>query len=173
MNAQAFEAARRNYTRFAIESAARLAKEVGFSYDAVAIDPDLIHDDDIQREFAECSRTRRPFRVWSGASDNTVFTCREGNWAFRFWHDVVSHAVGKLGFDMRDELTAGMQWVRKVSNEFGAKSLETAIAYADTCGQTLYCAAKGEFPVDQIAFVSQYVAGVNIADIRATLEGVE
>lgn len=170
INESKFESARAAYTRFAIQSAARLAKEVGFSYEPASVAPDTYEK--VQAEYAECSQSHRGFRVWNGACDNVVFTNAEGNYAFRFWHDVVSHGAGKLAFDTSDEVKAGMMWVRKVAAEFGSQSLECQIAYADTVGQTLYCDKHGDFPVDQLGFVRDYVAGKSIVDVQCTLEGI-
>ena len=168
-----FQAARARYTTFAIQAAHRLSREVGFSYKPVAVDPDLNADGAMQAEYRICSKTHRGFRIWSGASDNTVFTTPEGNYAFRFWHDVVSHAAGKLGFNADDELKAGMQWVRKVAAHFGASSLESAIAYADTCGQTMYAQGHGAFPDDQLGFVREYVTHANIEHVPSEYRPVD
>lgn len=164
----AFEAARQHYTSFALVAAAHLAKEVGFSYDAVDFAPSTAAE--VQAAYHVSMTDRCAFPVWNGASENTVFTCKEGNWAFRFWHDVVSHGSHGLGFDTKDELKAGMQWVERVAREFGATSIEAMIAYADTCGQSLYCEQHGEFPEDQIGFVRHYL---NVGGAHGTLVGLE
>lgn len=164
----AFEAARQHYTRFALVAAAHLAKEVGFSYDAVDFAPSTAAE--VQAVYHVSMTDRCAFPVWNGASENTVFTCKEGNWAFRFWHDVVSHGAHGLGFDTKDELKAGMQWVERVAREFGATSIEAMIAYADTCGQSLYCEQHGEFPEDQIGFVRHYL---NVGDAHGTIVDLE
>lgn len=169
----AFDAARAAYTLFTIKAAARLAKEVGFSYEALPHAPgsDMAHiDRDIQSAYHASMTHHCAFPVWDGACDNTVFTNREGNYAFRFWHDVVSHCSHGLGFDTDSELKAGMQWVERVAGEFGAQSVEAMIAYADTCGQTLFCQQTGEFPADQLAFVTHYL---NVGDDHGTLKALE
>lgn len=151
----AFEQARASYTRFAIHAAHQLAREVGFSYEPMDVAPGsnmATIRTDIDAAYDLSMTEHLPFPVWNGACEGTVFLNKEGNWAFRFWHDVVSHCAHGLGFDTQDEMRAGMQWVTRVANEFGAQSIEAMIAYADTCGQTLYCQEHGEFPEDQLGF---------------------
>lgn len=151
---QAFQAARVRISRFAIESAHRLAREVGFSYADSAEAPSTFEA--VRAEYDECRRTHRAFRVWNGASDNTAYTSKEANWAFRFCHDVVSHGAHGLTFSLADELESGNQWVRKVAGRFGVDSVEAWIAYADTCGESLYADEHGgEFPTDQLGFVHE------------------
>jgi hypothetical protein len=156
ISVERFEQARRAYTLFALDAARHLANEVGFSYDAVGVDPGF---ENVRERYIESMQTRKPFAVWSGASDHTVFTMPEGNWAFRFWHDVVSHGAHGLGFTLADEMKAGMQWVHKVAEKFGSLSVEAMMAYADTCGQSLFAASQvdGQFPEDQLAFVRHYL----------------
>lgn len=166
----AFEAARRAYTLFTIRAAARLAKEVGFSYEPTPAPFAPCTAYEVSIEYKDCVKTHRSFRVWNGASDQTVFTNREGNYAFRFWHDVISHGSHGLGFDTDDEIKAGMHWVERVAGEFGAQSIEAMIAYADTCGQTLYCQQTGDFPSDQLAFVEKYL---NVGDEHGTVKALE
>jgi hypothetical protein len=156
ISAERFEHARRAYTLFAINAAHKLAHEVGFGYEAVAVDPGFMN---VRERYEASMATRKPFAVWAGASDHSVFTLREGNWAFRFWRDVVSHGSHGLGFNLADELKAGMQWVHKVAEHFGSLSVEAMMAYADTCGQSLFAASQvdGQFPEDQVAFVRHYL----------------
>ncbi|HJQ13061.1 MAG TPA: hypothetical protein VJ840_18660 [Gemmatimonadaceae bacterium] len=149
-----FDAARRAYTHFAIAQAARLARDVGFSYEPSDVAPST--HEEVCAEYRACRTTHRGFRVWNGASDRTVFTIPEGNYAFRFVHDVTSHAIKGRTFSLDDELTSGNDWVRRVAAAFGADSVEAMIAYADTCGQSLYVDQhNGAFPEDQLAFVME------------------
>lgn len=151
---QAFQAARVRLSRYSIECAARLAREVGFSYEESPVAPSTFAE--VQREYDECRRTHRAFRVWNGASDNTAYTSREANWSFRFYHDVVSHGAHGLTFSLADELESGNEWVRKVASRFGVDSVESWIAYCDTCGESLYADEHGGlFPNDQCGFVHE------------------
>lgn len=160
INAFEFDAARRAYTRFTINAAARLARDVGFSYEPVDVAPSTYEE--VSAEYQRCKRTHAAFRVWNGASDKTVFTSPEGNYAFRFWHDVVSHGADGRTFDLHDELLAGSKWVAKVAAEFGDDSVEARIAHADTIGQSLYADDHGgDFPVDQLAFVMEQLGVID------------
>lgn len=155
-----FDAARRAYTRFTISAAARLARDIGFSYEPAAVAPSTYNE--VVDEYIACKRRKLDgsrgfgFRVWNGASDRTVFTSPEGNWAFRFVHDVTAHAMHGLTFNLADELKAGDEWVAKVAAAFGPDSVEAMIAAADTKGQSLYADSHdGAFPDDQLAFVME------------------
>lgn len=151
---QAFQAARVRLSRYAIECAARLARETGFGFEESTVAPSTF--DEVRKEYDECRRTHRAFRVWNGASDNTAYTSKEANWSFRFWHDCVSHGAHGLSFDLYDELKSGNEWVRKIAGRFGVDSVEAWIAYADTCGESLYAHEHGgAFPTDQLGFVHE------------------
>lgn len=159
MNAMQFETARRAYTLWTIEQAAKLGSALGFGYEEAAEAPDTYEK--VCSEFHACKRRdRQSFRVWSGACDQTVFTTPEGNYAFRFCHDVLHHAIAGFEFSFDDEVSSGMEWVKAVANEFGADSLEAAIAYADTVGQSTHAHQTGAFPVNQLAFVQAEVSRI-------------
>lgn len=93
-----------------------------------------------------------PLPVYAGASDDTIYTTRQGNYAFRAWHDAL-HVRMYRGFSLPDELAVASEHVRAVSAEFGYDSLEATIMAIDTAGQALRWAADREHVPHQLNFV--------------------
>lgn len=147
--------ARKTLTDFMIRRAARVAKDIGFSYEPSDIAPDSYEA--VCAEYRDCILHCRAFRVWSGASDKTIYTMPEGNYAFRFLHDI-AHAAHKLDFSLAGELAAGAYQIADVTQAFGYDSLERQLIVLDTKGQIEYFHAHGEFPEDQLQWtLSQLV----------------
>lgn len=145
--------------RHFIHRAHRLARDIGFGYWPCADAPDACGEGGLallQAEFSECLRKRRAFRVWSGASDGTIYGSAEANYAFRFLHDV-GHCVYKLGTTFDDEVQLARKQGREIEAAFGVRSPEALVYLADTEGQSTLHNMRGYFPEDQADFV-QYVA---------------
>lgn len=141
--------AREALTLWTIRKAARVAKDIGFSYEPSEQAPQTFEE--VKAEYSKAQRSNGPFRVWNGACENTIYTCAEGNYAFRFVHDLL-HAVFGYQFTLEDELKVA-QWHQKwVAQEFGADSIEFRLITIDTAGQSLFEAQTGAFPEDQLAF---------------------
>jgi hypothetical protein len=149
-----FELARANLTRFVIGKAHRLARDLGFGYEEREVAPSCFED--IQAAYLLSMRTRAPFPIWNGACDNVIYTNREGNYAFRFWHDI-THASLALATTLEDEVSVGEIQTQCVDNYFGQGSNEGKLMWADTVGQSQYCAEHGYFPEDQLKFVRERV----------------
>lgn len=145
-----FERARANLTRFVINKAAKLSRELGFSYEDAEDAPN--NDDAVAEAFQRSVRAHAAFPVWNGACDRTIYTNREGNLAFRFWHDML-HATQRKCMTLDDEIALGKVHIAAVQAEFGRNSVEAMMIAADTIGQSLYEYEHGEFPADQLAFV--------------------
>lgn len=134
---------------FMIHQAARRAHNIGFGYEESLEAPSTFEE--LCDEYRECLNTRRPFRVWEGASDGTVYGSREANWAFRFLHDLI-HVEHGLGFDYKSELQVAEIGGRAVAERFGLGSLEFAVYLVDTAGQVEYQHQTGQFVKDQVGF---------------------
>lgn len=108
--------------------------------------------DEIQNG-ATIGQIAKPFLVWNGGSDATVYTTPAANYAFRFWHDIL-HVTKGLRFDTMDEIEIGIMQTKAVQAEFGKDSLEAKIMLADTVGQSIYAQMNnGEFPDNQVSYV--------------------
>lgn len=147
--------ARKQLSLFVIRKAAALTKQLGFGYvdsdDAPESYPELM------AYWMESTHTRKAFPVWSGASDNTIYTSVGANYAFRFWHDSL-HARNALGFNYADEVVIGTTQTNEVAEEFGEFSLETLLMHYDTVGQSTYANMNGgQFPEDQLAWVTKEI----------------
>ena len=148
-NAQ-FERARANLTRFVIHKAAKLSRELSFSYEDAEDAPSS--DEAVAAAFENSVKTHAAFPVWNGACDRTIYTNREGNLAFRFWHDML-HATQRKCMTLDDEIALGKVHIAAVQAEFGRNSVEAPMIAADTIGQSIYEHERGEFSADQLAFV--------------------
>lgn len=143
--------ARSNLTRFVIDKAARLSRDLGFSYVETEDAPETYEA--LMDAYQHSLKTHAPMPVFSGSSENTIYTTKEGNWAFRFWHDV-THAHNQLGFTLLDEFKCSSIQAEQVSKYFGTNSLEYRLFIADTIGQSIYSELhSGAFPEDQLSYV--------------------
>jgi hypothetical protein len=106
----------------------------------------------IKVHYSQCLRKRVPFPVYSGGSENTVYTMAEGNYAFRFWHDIV-HFQEDADFSARGEAIVNACMCKEVASRFGRGSLEYRMFAADTHGQTAYYQVHRKFVNNQLAFV--------------------
>lgn len=164
-NAATFAAARVNLSRFMLSKADNMARLLGFGY----VDKDVAPNDieALRAAWAHSKRTGLALPVWAGGSDKTVYTSRGANYAFRFWHDSL-HCMHGLGFNTADEITIGIMQTAEVATYFGPDSLESKIMFADTVEQSRYAARhNGEFPDDQLAFVTSRVLYPHTAQLLA------
>lgn len=81
-----YRTAQEEYSRYVEIESHRVAKLLGFSW--VATEDAPSDYEAVVREFHECRATGRPFRVWNGASEGTVFLSVEHNYMVRFIHDL-------------------------------------------------------------------------------------
>lgn len=113
---------------------------------------------DLQAQVANTGR----MLVYSGGSDATIYACPEVNYAFRAWHDWC-HLAGGFAFTAEGEAQACAMQQDQLRRVFGASAQVErwcAILDAEINGQVAFHAATGDFPVDQVAFVRDYLAGI-------------
>lgn len=157
LNDYVLNKARANLEHFVLAKAYRLAKDLGFSYIEAENAPNSFED--LKTAFYHSKTTKTPFPVFSGASDNTIYPSREGNWSFRFWHDII-HAQGGYDFTLQGEIDCSSVQCEQVLQYFGRESLEGKLFIADTIGQSVYAYLhNGEFPQDQLSFVKSLIKG--------------
>lgn len=143
-------AARAALSDLMIKKAHRIAKDIGFSYEPA---PDAPSDYPSLIKAAQVSlKVRVPLKVYDGASDQTIYTSAEANYAFRFWHDVCHFITPGADFTVAGEALAIAVQAKGVEQAFGKDSLEYKMFMADTLGQVTYFAIHGDFPQDQLAF---------------------
>ncbi len=96
--------------------------------------------------------------VWSGASEFSVYACRETNYAFRAWHDS-KHILFNLPFDMAGEVEVMRLQQADVRALYDGRQADLfcAILEAEVIGQGEYNNLYGGYPVDQFAFVAAYL----------------
>lgn len=95
--------------------------------------------------------------VWNGASDSAIYG-REGNLAFRAWHDSI-HLARALSFDAADEY--------RVAERQAQQSGRLArFVWADTAGQVAYYARWGRFPTNQREYARAFLASESAALAR-------
>lgn len=96
--------------------------------------------------------------VWSGASERTVFACRETNYAFRAWHDS-KHILFNLPFTMDGEAEVMRLQQADVRALYDGQraDLFCNILEAEVIGQGEYNMLYGGYPADQVAFVAAYL----------------
>lgn len=97
--------------------------------------------------------------VWSGASQHTIFGDPETNYAFRAWHDWC-HWCGKSDFSPSGETAAAYMQREQLIALYGDTPRTRRwckIIEAEIIGQIRYREQHGEFPIDQYAFVVDYL----------------
>ena len=104
----------------------------------------------------------KPMVVYAGASEQTIYEDREVNYAFRAWHDWC-HWRGGHRFNRQGEHAVYEMQCRHLVH-FYDDSTRTRrwfdILYAEIIGQQIYFEQRRQFPVDQRAFVEQFLAGL-------------
>ena len=108
---------------------------------------------------AHIKRTGR-MAVWSGASERTVFSDPETNYAFRAWHDW-HHWRHQLPFDAEGERKVCERQIADVRLLYGYSAdadRMVAILEAEVLGQLAHQVEHGEFPKDQHAFAAAWLS---------------
>jgi len=149
-----FNAARWRLSSFVQSKALQMAKRFALSYEPMPRAPETLPE--MQRAYRHCIIHSTPFPIWEGGSENTIYISASDNYAFRFWHDML-HLALYAETILVDEVELGHIHVGCVMAQFGMHSLEAAMMRADTIEQSKYEAEHGHFPVDQLAFVKEYV----------------
>ena len=121
----------------------------GYGYGLVDIAPTTL--DALRRVKQRCEVTRKPFPVWKGGSQHTVYLMPESNYKFRYLHDH-QHVDQSLGLNIEDERKLGEGWSKHLIEL--TKSTDVGLlAWLDTVGQTNYYAKHASFPDNQCAWV--------------------
>jgi hypothetical protein len=97
--------------------------------------------------------------VFGGGSESTIFGDPHVNHSFRAWHDWC-HWQGQFDFSLRGEFGAYKMQCCHLSRVYGDDEQTTRwkqILFADIIGQKLYFQRTGEFPIDQMAFVRDFL----------------
>lgn len=139
---------------FILRMAAKITRVTGVNYEESLSAPSTFEE--VKTEWQLAKKTTRPFKVYSGASDRTIYDSPHVNWAFRFWHDYL-HVFGNRGMNFYDEAVIAKTHIEAVAAEFGESSLEAKIIEADTYGQAVWYAVNGSYVEDQREFVTMYV----------------
>jgi len=103
--------------------------------------------------------------VYSGASEKTIWSSPEINYAFRAWHDSI-HVMYNYDFSFKGELlTARMQIT--LTEEYLKTDQFSDLLWCEIAGQVGYFAAFNKFPEDQKEFVYRLLAN----GVRSGMEG--
>jgi len=94
----------------------------------------------------------KPFKVYSGGMDDTIYMTRYGNHCFRFVHDF-KHIDLKADFSYGGEVEVAMTQIYEVAKQFGPASDEVVLMEADTIGQMDFFHDMGMFVTNQREFV--------------------
>lgn len=146
-----FGRARVGYTSYVCSRVRAVVASMGLSGWVAAPDAPSSYDEIID-EVIERRRDRKPFRVWDGASDNSVFLHPSANHAFRCIHDLY-HDVHCKGFDLSGEEWLATHWTNEVARETPSNMI-TILAACDGIGQVYYGKhSVHDFVDNQIVFV--------------------
>lgn len=118
----------------------------------------VLHTQDIAPDLATMNKLlshQRKLRIWLGASDNTIYTSKTANLAFRIWHDYL-HCKLYAGFDEHGERRVFAAQSNHLARRLGG-ALVAYLFEADTYGQLEYHLKHGKFPDNQLEFAIQYL----------------
>ncbi len=93
--------------------------------------------------------------VWNGASDSTIYSSPDVNFAYRAYHDW-THLRLQADVDLESEKRVSSAQLEH-ARAWGLEGRDLAALWADSHGQNEYFEKYGEFMHDQRAFVLAYV----------------
>lgn len=97
-------------------------------------------------------------KVWSGASQFTIYGAPEVNFAFRAWHDW-THWKGQFPFNVTGEAATANAQVNELRTVYGDSENTrrwACLIYTEVVGQVLYADINnGTFPGNQRLFVKE------------------
>lgn len=149
------EIARIRLSRFVNQQALHITRVTGINYEESENAPDSYRT--VIKAFNQAFTLGKVFKVYAGASENTIYDSPSTNWAFRFWHDYTHYAM-QLDFSPEQEKLVGERQCAMVANEFGYGSLEWQLMHLDTVGQVEYFEEYGVFIKDQLTWVKAQIA---------------
>jgi hypothetical protein len=149
-----FNIARESLTSYVLHKAHNIRGLFGFSYWPEKDAPGTFEE--LQKVFQHSLINQCHMPVYSGGSTKTIYTSAEGNYAFRFWHDVL-HCVHNLDFSYEGESAVAMLHLMDIGKRFGFDSLEFLLMQADTIGQVEYFRENQAFIDDQLSFALEYI----------------
>jgi hypothetical protein len=98
------------------------------------------------------------FLVFDGGSDATIYADPRVNFAFRAWHDM-HHIKAARGFTLPAERDVCESQLRELVAAYPrAPRAWLDLIRAEIIGQAEHFARFGEFPIDQAAFIRDYIA---------------
>lgn len=146
-----FETARMHLTRHAVLMAHHVTKLTGVGFELQ--DTDTVDNlTALSEAWRESVEHGKPFPIYAGYCDRTIYGDAYANQCWRFWHDYL-HVMHQAPTTFAGELELADIQSKLIEDKFGAGSPEAFIAYADSAGQALYCKQTGRFPEDQYEFV--------------------
>lgn len=108
-------------------------------------------------ELFQHAATGAAVKVWSGASEATIYRDAHVNHAFRAWHDSC-HIAGWHSFTLAGERGVCERQIAQAREMFpGLPEWIVAAIRSEVVGQAEFYAINGFFPVDQAAFFLQDV----------------
>ena len=95
-------------------------------------------------------------RVWTGASENTIFGDPRLNWAFRAWHDLI-HVTNGEAFTLIGEINVAAIQCHQVGVFLAdetpvQRKVVRSLIMCEVVKQAQYFTEHGRFPEDQVQF---------------------
>lgn len=130
-------------------------------------DVDDFDGDDLEgtlKRYQEVYKQEGIIKIWTGASDNTIFGTAEMNWKFRAWHDYI-HITQGFGFDF-----AGESIVCQIQKEMIPSDwlYEKDLIHTEIIGQAQFFVHNGFFIDDQRRFTSVYMTWGVVEALKLT-----
>ncbi|WP_431230439.1 hypothetical protein [Paenarthrobacter nicotinovorans] len=143
-------AAQKNLSSYALLEASNAASRLGFDWLPTTDAPNTFKL--LKAAYETSMRTKQPLPVSAENSSRVVFADKEGNYAYRFVHDV-GHVEMGLGFNSPDEFELARRLMCRLERAgYGPDTLEWQLYQADAIGQVMHYAITKRYVGDQLQF---------------------
>lgn len=146
-----YETARLHLQRHVVLMAHHVTKLTGVGFE-VQEDDTVDNLEALSEAWREAVEHSKPFPIYAGHCDRTIYMDPYANQCWRFWHDYL-HVMHQAPTTYEGELELAEIQNKLIEDKFGVGSPEAFIAYADSAGQAHYYRQCGSFPEDQAEFV--------------------
>lgn len=149
------QAARETLTAFVWERADGTRARTGVDWVFTRDAPDTYKE--LRQAWEVSLSTGAPLPISNAASESVIFTEPEGNFVYRYWHDV-THLERERNFSNPHELDMAVFHLWDAEQHGLTRgSLPWRLLHADAIGNVLHWAVFREFVLDQRVFVENVV----------------
>ncbi|MGO2081770.1 hypothetical protein [Glutamicibacter arilaitensis] len=142
--------AQKNLSTYVTLEASHIASRVGFAWEPIEGAPSTYKS--LKSAYETSMRTKAPLPVSNENSSRVIFASPEGNFAYRYLHDM-GHVEMGLSFNPVDEFELARRLMCRLERAgYGPDTLEWKLYQADAIGQVIHYALTKRYVGDQLQF---------------------